>query len=113
MALPADIAYKADPGRNGAVVAVTFVAGGRGKVALVRHGLPVDGGLVLRHLVRRNLVAGHVLGVTVTAAAGVRHVERVDAGLGVRGWPDIVSGMAARARGDLGIPELAQPAPVD
>ena len=95
------------------MVAVAVVAGRRREVALGRHGLPVDGGLVLRHLVGRDLVAGHVLGVAVAAAARVRHLQRIDARLGVRRRPDVVGGMTAHARRDLGIPQLAQAAAVD
>ena len=40
-------------------------------------------------------------------------LQRIDARLGVRRRPDGVGGMAAHARRDLGIPQLAQPAAVD
>jgi hypothetical protein len=110
VALPADVAHPIDPRGDGAVVAVAVVAGRRREVALGRHGLPVDGGLVLRHLVGRDLVAGHVLGVAVARPHAASTRIDVD---GVRRRPDVMGGMAAHARRDVGIPQVAQAAAVD
>ena len=60
------------------MISVTVVASRSGKILLVIQRFGVNARLVLVELIVRDAVALHVVGVSVTRAAGLSHVESVD-----------------------------------
>jgi hypothetical protein len=97
-------AYISDPGnsrRRCAVIAVALVARRRGQIALNGHQLVMNAFLVLRHLIRRDLVGLHVFRICVASAAGIDDAQRVYRGTSVARRPNGVGLMTARAGGDL------------
>ena len=92
VALAAHVSDPGDTGRRGAVIPVTVVAGGRGRVTSLGHGFPVDAATELLALVGRQAVGGHVLGIRVASLTGIRDSQRMNRRPGIRCGTDAASG---------------------
>ncbi len=86
----ADIRHAPHARRCGAVIAMAGSATRRREVPALLEGLPMHALPVLRELVGRNLVLGHVLRIGMAARAGSGQAQRMDGRKRVFDLPDTV-----------------------
>src|SRR5215813_910425 len=98
--------------RSCRMVAVTGGAGGRAEVPALNQCAMMNALAVAGKLVRRNLVAAHVIRVRVASRAGIRNVRRINFGLWIRRRTQVVHAMAVHAYCHFGVTG-SQPRPVD
>ena len=101
----ATVADRRDTRREGGMISVTIIAGGRAHITVFEQRTTVDAGLKLGQLSGRERGAireresGHGLGIGVTRAAGFGHALSVNFRLGILGRANAMDAMAADAGG--------------
>src|SRR5690242_6952180 len=79
------------------MVPMTGSAGGRGEIAALGNGLPVNAGPVVGELVGFDLVLGHVLRIGVAPGAGLGQPQRMNGRQRIPNEADIVHAVAVDA----------------
>src|SRR5262249_39021202 len=104
MTTGADIGDGRYPRRRRRVIAMTRGAGGGTEVPALNQRAVMDAFAIAGKLVRGDLVAAHVAGVSMTARAGAGYVCRMHFGLGVAGRAQIVHAVTVHAYCNLCVP---------
>lgn len=101
MASRADIFHIGNPGRGCAVVSMARTASGSTQIASLCHGFVMNAFAVIGQLRDRDTIRLHVLGVSMTVAAGRGDVKRIYRGANVAGGTDFMNAMTICADGDF------------
>jgi hypothetical protein len=101
MAGTADVLNGLNPWGDGAMIAVTIVAGRRSHIAAVVQIRGMYAGAVVFHLRGGDAVLLHIISIGMASAARVRHAGRTRGGTNVGARPYFVHQMAVGAHGDF------------
>lgn len=95
--LPANVGYRRQTGRYGAMITMAVVTRRCREVVLLVKGFGVNAVLVLRKLIGRDIVPLHMLAAGVTLCARFRDIQRKYGGLRIPRCPYTVNAVAADA----------------
>ena len=101
MTLAANICDRCDPGRRGAVIAVTVVARRSSQILTIIQCFSVNAALVLRVLIGRNFELGHPGGFAVALGARFGDVRRIHGRESIAYRTDAVYAMKTNASVDF------------